>query len=260
MRKYIALFFVLFFVQSSFSFEYPTWGSTGHRTIGEIANKYLKKRVKRKIKKILDGQSIAYVSTFADEIKSDRNYDKYYTWHYINFPFDTDYNKSKKNPKGDLVTGIATCVSVLKDKNSTKKDKAFYLKMLIHLIGDLHQPLHVGRSKDKGGNTIQLQWFGKGTNLHRVWDENLIKYWNMSYTELANNTKKLSKKELNEMQKGTVLDWVYDSQKQAKIVYASAHAGDKLKYKYSYNYFGIVQNQLLKGGVRLAKLLDDIFK
>ena len=83
---------------------------------------------------------------------------------------DENYADAKKNPRGDLVTGINKCIEVLKDKNSSDVDKAFYLKLLVHFMGDLHQPMHIGQREDKGGNTIQVQWFGRGTNLHSVWD------------------------------------------------------------------------------------------
>ena len=249
----------LFLSISFFGYSNPIWGPTGHRTVGKIAEKHLNKKVKCEIEKLLNGESLAFVSTYADEIKSDRSFSEFYTWHYVNFPFDTDYNNSKKNPKGDLITGIATCVKILKDKNSKQKEKVFYLKMLVHLIGDLHQPLHVGRSEDKGGNTIQVQWFNKGTNLHRVWDTDMIEEWNMSYIELADNSKDLTKKEIDFFQKGDVLDWIYDSQKLAKQVYQSAESGEKLRYRYSYDHFGTVRIQLQKAGLRLAKLLNDIF-
>ncbi len=259
MKYRIIIILTIMFFFNFQSFSNPIWGPTGHRTVGEIAEKHLKKNVKRKISKLLNGESLAFVSTYADEIKSDRSYSEFYTWHYINFPFNTDYHDSNKNPKGDLITGIETCIKILKDGNSSQKDKVFYLKMLVHLIGDLHQPLHVGRSEDKGGNTIQVQWFKKGTNLHRVWDTNMIEEWNMSYLELANNATILSKQEIKDFQKGTVLDWIYDSQSLAKIVYASANSGDKLSYRYSYDHFGMVRSQLQKGGIRLAKILNDIF-
>ncbi|HFS68232.1 MAG TPA: S1/P1 Nuclease, partial [Flavobacteriia bacterium] len=155
---------LLFFALTSFT--NPNWGPTGHRTVGKIAAMHLSNKATKEINKILDGHTIAWVSTYADEIKSDKNYRKFYSWHYINFPVDGKYETSKKNPKGDLVTGIQSCIAILKDKNSSKQDKNFYLKILVHLIGDLHQPLHVGHAEDKGGNTIQVQWFGKGTNLH----------------------------------------------------------------------------------------------
>ena len=137
------------------------WGQTGHRAVGEIATKHLSKSVLRKVKELLDGQSLAMISTYADDIKSDRAYRKYSTWHYVNLNDDETYQTSKKNPKGDLVTGIKECVKVLKDKNSSIEAKRFHLKMLVHLVGDLHQPMHIGRKEDKGGNTVQVQWHGK---------------------------------------------------------------------------------------------------
>jgi len=237
----------------------PDWGPTGHRTTGKIAEKHLTKKAKKKIDKLLNGESLAFVSTFADQIKSDKKYNKYYTWHYVNMPLDTKYEDAKKNPEGDLVTGINKCVKVLKDNTSSIEDKRFFLKMLVHLVGDLHQPMHVGRAEDKGGNTIQVQWFGQGTNLHRVWDENMIKEWKMSYVELADNAQDLTKLQIKSIQKGTIIDWVHDTHKLSKTTYASVKVGENLRYRYSYDHFGTVRIQLQKGGLRLAKLLNDIF-
>lgn len=236
-----------------------TWGPTGHRATGKIAEKHLSRRAKKKIDELLQGESLAFVSTYADEIKSDRNFRKYYSWHYVNMPLDSDYESSEKNPKGDLVTGVNYCIKVLKDEKSSVEDKRFHLKMLVHLIGDLHQPLHIGRKEDKGGNTIQVQWHGRGSNLHRVWDEDMIAKWGMSYIELADNTKDLSKHQVKAIQNGTLLDWVKESHELTKKVYASAENGEKLRYRYSYVHFPIVREQLQKGGLRLAKLLNEIF-
>jgi len=237
------------------------WGANGHRTTGKIAEQYLSKRTKRNIAKLLDGKSLAFVSTFGDDIKSDKSdlYRSFYSWHYVNFPFNTKYEDSKKNPKGDIIVGIETCIQKIKSDAETKETKAIYLKMLVHLMGDLHQPLHVGRGEDKGGNTIQVQWFKKGTNLHRVWDSDMINHFDMGYIELAQNADKLSKKQVKFIQEGTVLDWVYETQKLAIKVYDSAKPGDKLWYDYPYKNFGTVRSQLQKSGIRLAKVLNDIF-
>ena len=124
---------------------------------------------------------------------SDKKFNEFYSWHYVNMDLNQKYSDAEKNPKGDLVTGINKCIQVLKDENSAEEDKVFYLKMLVHFVGDLHQPLHIGQKEDKGGNTIQVQWFGKGTNLHTVWDSKMIEEWNMSYLELAKNSSNLSK-------------------------------------------------------------------
>lgn len=259
MNSKILFFLSAFLITSSISASITEWGPTGHRATGQIAENHLKKRVLKKIDKLLDGQSLAFVSTYGDEIKSDKRYNEFYTWHYINMPFDKTYETSEKNPKGDLVTGIAKCIEVLKDENSSKDDKVFYLKFLVHLVGDLHQPMHIGRPEDKGGNTIQVQWFGRGTNLHRVWDTNMIEEWGMSYLELAENEEDLSKAQINAIKKGTVVDWVNELHQTTKKIYGSVEVGENLKYQYNYDHFKTLRKHLQFGGIRLAKILEDIF-
>jgi len=236
------------------------WGKTGHRAIGEIAEGYLTKKTKRKISKLLEGQGLAFASTHADEIKSDDRYKEYSSWHYVNFSFDKKYGEEKLNEYGDLIQGIKKCMEVLKSNTATQGDKGFYLKMLVHFMGDLHQPLHVGRGEDKGGNDIQVRWFREGSNLHRVWDSDMIDYYGMSYTELSKNADELSSTQVRYIKQGSIVDWVYESQDLAKKVYASASIGEKLGYKYVYENFPIVRSQLQKGGIRLAKVLNDIFR
>ncbi|MBQ4805715.1 S1/P1 nuclease [Aquimarina sp. MMG015] len=256
--RYIA-FLLLFTISfNAFSFN-DDWGKTGHRVTGEIADSHLTEKAKRNIANILKGKGLAFVSIYADEIKSDDRYRGYSPWHYVNFSFDKKYGEETPSKHGDLVQGIQKCVEVLKSEDSSEEDKEFYLKMLVHFIGDLHQPLHVGRGEDKGGNDIQVRWFRDGSNLHRVWDSEMLDYYGMSYTELANNTDELSLSEIEAIKKGEVLDWIYESQSLAKKVYASANVGEKLGYKYMYNNFPIVRTQLQKGGIRLAKVLNDIF-
>lgn len=255
----IAVFVFLFVSQSIFANDLD-WGNTGHRAIGQIAEAHLSKKIKRKIKELLDGQSLAMVSTYADDIKSDRKYSSFYTWHFVNLNDEDTYESSTKNPQGDLVTGIAKCKEVLLDKNATKADKAFYLKMLVHLIGDLHQPMHVGRLSDKGGNGFQVQWFNNGTNMHRIWDSQMIDSFNMTYTELANNTDDLNKKQIKAIAQGSVVSWVNETKGLAQEVYGSAKTGEKLGYRYMYDHFATVRSQLQKGGIRLAKVLEEVLK
>ncbi len=259
MNLYYKLVLLLSLISiQGFSSEYD-WGKTGHRATGQIADNHLSKKAKKNITQLLNGEGLAFVSTYADEIKSDENYRKYGPWHYVNFPFDKKYGEETPSENGDLIKGITQCINVLKDEKSTNEDKVFYLKMLVHFIGDLHQPLHVGRGEDKGGNDIQVRWFKDGSNLHRVWDSEMIDYYGMSYSELAMNTTQLSKLQIDAIKTGTVLDWVYESQALAKKVYTSANVGEKLGYKYMYYNFPILRSQLQKGGIRLAKILNEIF-
>ncbi|MEP3837592.1 MAG: S1/P1 nuclease [Algibacter sp.] len=260
MKFFYSCLIITFFVLPFKSHAYDDfWGATGHRVVGKIADDYLCGKTKRQVKRLLKRKSLAFVSTFADEIKSDKRYNEFYTWHFINMSHEENYEDSKVNPKGDLVTGIAYCKKIISDKNASDDDKAFYLKLLIHLVGDLHQPMHVGLQEDKGGNDFKVQWFYKDSNLHRIWDSEMIENFNMSYNELAENADVLTKKQVKAIQEGTVIDWVNETHELTKKVYASAQPGDNLKYRYSYKNFNTVRSQLQIAGIRLAKVLNDLF-
>ncbi|WP_431128770.1 S1/P1 nuclease [Flagellimonas flava] len=249
----------LFLLVPTLIFSNTFWGKTGHRVTGHIAQNHLNGKAKRALKDLLDGHSLAYVSTFADEIKADRKYSGYFAWHFVNYPLGTRYEDSEKSKYGDIITGIEECIRIIKNKENSKKTRSFHLKMLVHLIGDLHQPMHASRAEDKGGNSIQVQWFGEGSNLHRVWDKNLIESYGMTYTELATELDHLSRKERKKVQEGTIYDWVEESHEICADIYDSAKTGDKLGYQYGYKYNEVLFQQLQRGGFRLAKVLNDLF-
>ncbi len=255
--KYSALV-VLFVCQLAFG-NPPYWSKTGHRVIGDIAQEHLTGKSKRAVSKLLNGASLASVSNFADEIKADSTFRKFSPWHFVNFPADKKYTDVEPSPYGDLIIAIEECTRIIKDRNTEDSEKAFYLKMLVHFIGDLHQPMHVGRLEDKGGNDIQLQWFNRGTNLHKVWDDNMIDDYGMSYTELSESLPKWSKAQIKAVEQGNIYDWVEESQDIANKIYESVESGEKLYYRYGYEWWSTVESQLQKGGLRLAKVLNELF-
>lgn len=248
--------FVFAFSHSENTFD---WGQTGHRVTAEVAQNHLSENARKQIDKILNGSSMAVASTYADEIKSERSFDQYRPWHYANIPFDKTYKEITPKPEGDIVHAIEYCISVLKDTNSSEEDKAFYLKLLIHFMGDLHQPLHLGLEEDRGANDIRVTWFNENSNLHRVWDSNMIDSYQMSYTELASNLPKFSSEEIQQIQQGSLLDWVEENRVLTQEVYKSAENNDRLGYRYMYDHFSTVKVQLQVGGIRLAKILNEIF-
>ena len=247
------------FKSFAFDTEGDDWGSKGHRATAAIAVKYLKPRTKKAIEKLLGDETLVTVSTYGDEIKSYEEYRKYSSWHYVNIAPGLSYAEADKNEYGDLVQGINTCKEVITSEDATIEEKRFYLKMLVHFIGDLHQPLHLGHAEDKGGNDFQVRWFNNGTNLHSLWDSKLIESYGMSYSELATNFGQVSKEQFKEISKGDLMDWVSEGQILAEKVYDSAEIGEKLSYRYQADYNQMVQNQLQKGGVRLAALLNELF-
>lgn len=258
MKKNILILLLLSF-QLAFCNDI-VWSKTGHRTTGEVAQQHLSRKARKAIDKLLNGQSLALVSTFGDDIKADRQYKNFSAWHYVNYPADKKYGDVEPSTYGDVITGIEKCIEIVKGANSSQEDKVFYLKLLVHLVGDLHQPMHVGRIEDKGGNDIQVQWFNRGSNLHKVWDLNMIEDYGMSYSELAESLPRLTKAQIKFLQQGTIYDWVEESQDIANEVYESVEVGEKLFYRYSYVWWGTVEKQLQKGGLRLAKILNEIYK
>lgn len=241
------------------SFNKPNWGQTGHRVIGLVAEQHLTQNTQAAVNDLLEGESLAFVSTFGDEIRSIKDYKHFDPWHYVNMPLDKRYGEEKPNPNGDVYHAVNHCVGILQGLNSSREDKAFFLRLLIHFVGDLHQPMHVGRSEDRGGNDIKVLWFGKKSNLHRVWDSEMINGYQMSYSELADNLPVYTPSEQDDIMNTTVLDWVHESQSYAKQIYCSAEQNEHLSYAYQQKHFSLVRDQLYKGGLRLAKLLNDIF-
>ena len=244
-------------------FSLVNWGSTGHRVVAEVASNYLTNNSKDKIEKILDGETIVHASMYADDIKSDKRYSEYYDWHFINMELEENYGDTVPSKKGDVYIAINRCLDILESDSVSDSDKTFYLKLLIHFVGDLHQPLHIGRYDDRGANRIYVKWFGRNSNLHRVWDSEMINSHNMSYTELAKNLPNwdflVNTKESKAFERSDILDWVNEIHEYTNDIYNDVSIDDKLGYEYQYKNFDTVRELLLLGGLRLAKILNYLF-
>ena len=143
--------------------------------------------------------------------------------------------------------------------NKTKEEKQNALRFLVHLVGDLHQPLHVGNGKDRGGNSVRLKWFGESTNLHSVWDSKLIYYQKLSYTEYANYLMlNENRGEIREWQGDSLLTYVHESRDLRAQCYVFKQ--DNLKWDYFYTNKELLEKRLLQGGIRLSGELNRIFK
>jgi hypothetical protein len=240
------------------------WGVLGHRIVGQIADSYLTKHTKKEIYKILGNESIAMTSNWPDFIKSDPAYDYLDTWHYINLKGGLSEEFVKNYLATDTVTDAYTKINwltvQLKNKDLEQDKKILYLRLLVHIVGDIHQPMHVGRFEDRGGNSIKLLWLNGPTNLHSVWDSKLIDFQQLSYTEYATAINYTTKQQRAAWQAEPVSDWVWQSYEYAQKIYADIKPDDKLSYQYNFKYIGIVNQQLLKGGVHLAGLLNEIFR
>lgn len=247
-------------IMAFFALQTPVWGwgATGHRAIGLIAERYLSPSAKKKLQRILKGQSLAMAGTWMDDIRSDSTYDYTADWHWVTIENGKTYDQSPKNPKGDVIMTLERLIAELKGKKVTGKTEEEYIKMIIHLVGDIHQPLHVGCCDDAGGNRVRVKWFRDDSNLHRVWDSDMIEHTKLSYTELADALGKPTKAEVLQFQKATVRDWATESMGMRKQVYAIGDSN--LGYKYAYKNLDSAKRRMLLAGIRLAGILNSIYK
>lgn len=241
------------------------WGPTGHRVIAEIAQRNLKKKAHKQVNKLLDNYPMAYWSVWADNIKSDTT-DRWkhtYIWHYVNIPGNLPKNEIEQAvnqvKQANVYREIPRLCEIIKNRETSTEEKKEALYFLIHLVGDLHQPMHIGREEDLGGNRITVYWFGRPTNIHAVWDSNLVEHEKYSYTEYTNILNKPTPKEKKQIQSGTWVDWLFDTYQITNEIYASTQHEEKLSYNYPYKYKTTMERQLQRAGLRLAAILNQLF-
>jgi hypothetical protein len=250
------------------------WGKTGHRVVAAIADTQLSGLARAHIKEILGGaESLDEAANWPDEMRSAPGafWQKTATpWHYVTLN-GIIYDHAP--PEGDALEALSHFRSVLQDPNASLADKQLALRFVVHLVGDLHQPLHVGKCCDKGGNDVKVSWFGKPTNLHAVWDSQLIDDEQLSFTELAAKLERhTSETDIVSWWDINPRDWISESAEIREQIYVNipspAKPKDKkskgealpdLSYTYVYKFTPVVERRLQQAGVRLAAYLNDIY-
>lgn len=232
------------------------WGPRGHKIISQIAQKYLNKSVADSVDFYLDDISFVKASYWMDEVKMNISYDFMKPWHFVTIPVDKTYVRTK-NP--DIINVLENVITKLKTKKAGPKNEVqLALKVLLHLMGDLHQPLNCGFARDNNGFNSKLRFFFKSTNLHDVWEFEILEYQSITTEEclaLANN---LSKAEITSMQSGDVMKWTQESRLLLADVYD--FKGNKLGDEYLEKNSRVLKMQLIKAGIRLAGTLNQIYK
>ena len=236
------------------------WGQIGHRVVAGIAEQRLNEQGKKMVKELLGDNTLPEVSNYMDFIRSSDSYHYLETYHYVNIPDGETYYTAEKNPKGDVVKAICLYYDTLRSTKSSKQDRQLALKILTHLMGDIHQPLHAGKKEDLGGNLIKVKWFDERTNLHKVWDEELMDSRKLSYTEYISFIYKPVPK-MTKWEKTRLLDCINEDLEIRAKIYSGLDSyktkkGYSLSYRYIYDNIDIVNERLLQAGVRLAVLIN----
>ena len=237
------------------------WGQKGHDVTAYIAECNLKPEVYAKVAKALGGHSLVYYSNWLDNASHTPEYAYTKTWHYANVDKGLTYATMPKTKRGDVVTAVTDLTAKLKAGGLDAATEELYLKMLIHLVGDMHCPMHAGHLSDRGGNTVIIKYFGNKRKLHSVWDTALVESahkW--GYTEWQFQIDRLSDDEKAAIVEGEPVDWFNQTQAICTEIYDSTPAKSNVSFDYIAKYTPVIEQQFLRGGHRLAKILNYIYE
>jgi hypothetical protein len=243
-----------------------SWGVTGHRTIGRIAENHLSAKAKAGIQALLGNQSLADVSTWADEVRLDPEYRQTASWHFLNLPLCLTFPEFKQRVENMKTENVYSALlqqeHILTNPSSSRNQQIVALKFIVHFVGDLHQPMHVSRAEDKGGSTIQLNYDGHGINLHSLWDTKLLHQAGSSYERLAEKYDHPTPEQIKKWQSDPLITWVWESYQLSTRLYAEVAAmhGHKINNRYYETHISIIQDRIEKAGIRLAGILNQLFE
>lgn len=245
-----ATLLLLFFPFVSFA-----WGREGHTIVADIAARYMKPETRLQVQAVLGTTSFAEAASWMDDRRDDHQYDYMKPWHYVNVEKGGVYSPG---PQPDVVSKLKDCYALLKAGRADAEATRTALLVLFHLAGDVHQPLHAGYGSDKGGNTMQVQYHGSGTNLHRIWDTELIRSQDITLADCLKLGSTLDKTALRGIRKVDPLAWMVESRTLLPEVYG--FSGHKLDDAYAARCKPLAERQLLYAGIRLAAMLDEVCK
>lgn len=267
------------------------FGPQGHRVTALLAQEHLTPAAAAAVRIILDGRTLAEVSAWADEMRGKPDHPSFWgyehsaNWHFLNIPPGGNYASSPKHPRGDAYAALLAFIAVLENRPVPAgpiresltlylgdlehpavrpRLRAFALRFLVHLVADLHQPMHVGYEEDRGGNDIDVSWFGEASNLHRVWDSQLLaaagrndRGWLRSLQGQAEALGEARRRETAGAPPGA---WIAEGLVLRREVYDVERFDGDFDRDYVEAFAPVMERQLLKAGLRMAALLNSIFE
>lgn len=256
MKRFTIIFFLTLCVASAFA-----WGKKGHRIVAQVAYDNLNGKARKQVDKVLGKHGMIYLSSWADEIKSDTIYPQSGDWHYQDLDGGlsdaavvatlTDYPKVG----GNMFRVLDSLEVVLTNDQNNHDALAFY----VHIYADRFCPMHVAHLDDKGGNAVKMRWFGQNTNLHSVWDGKIIDSKGFTYTEYAAYLHDVYGKHKKIVRKMTDEETILQTYHLTDAVYQYQSTWNGNAYHYAYQWMDEMEWQLYTAGVKLAQALNTIF-
>ena len=266
----------------------PAWGANGHRIVAKICYDNLSEAARSRVDEALGDNYLEQVSTWPDYIRAESGWDFASPWHYMTVQPDQDVaavaTETAADPAiFDVREAIYLMSEVLRGGEAARRqlqdlmDKnrveplagsldATALAFLIHFVGDVHQPMHVGKNRDLGGNKITVLYFGERYNLHSVWDTRIIEQERLSYTEFARFVEKHTRPRREEWMTSEPEDWMTESILLRERIYNTLYDDTdrdsglpSFGYDYQHDFLPIVEERLGAAGYRAAALLNGIY-
>jgi hypothetical protein len=232
------------------------WGFTGHHIVAEVAKNFLTKPVLDSVQKYLGDMSFDDAATWMDDVRKDSQYDYMKPWHYVNVEKDKTYVKTSED---NIINELDRVIAELNYRSKlSKNDIRTDLKVLFHLTGDLHMPLHAGYFSDKGGNTVEVEILGRKSNLHRAWDTDILEAKKISTEDCIKLANAIPASEREKLSNQPVEDWMAESRAMLAQVYD--FKGNTLDADYINKNAPAVARRLTLAGLRLAGVLNKAFK
>jgi hypothetical protein len=276
------------FLLLAFSAPALAWGPEGHRVVGEIAARYLSAKAQAQVSELLkndrlaDGQpsgrhTLSEIANWADEIKDFEWGKRRASWHYDDVPLCRPAEYARYCRSGRCASAqLARQIELLGDPGARPRARNEALKWVVHLVGDIHQPLHAADRGDRGGNLVRVSFFGQRDNppygslsLHAVWDVLLLSKLTADRGgERFLVSAPIAESDRRAWEQGSIPGWIAESYALARDrVYpslpVSASCGRRIREivdlgeSYYANAAPVVEMQLRKAGVRLARVLND---
>ncbi len=237
------------------------WGPIGHRITGAIADENLSGLARANVGILLGSEDLAQGATWPDDMKSDPAdfwQKKASPWHYVTVREGDDYKASDAPAEGDAMTALTRFTATLRDTRASLEDKRLALRFIVHIIGDLHQPLHAGGGNDRGGNDFKVTWFGRTSNLHSVWDSGMIEQRSLSYSEYAHwLSRAITPQQVISWSDIRPTTWLHESISLRKTIYPADPA---ISWVYAYQHREELDDRLGRAGVRIAAYLNWVFE
>jgi len=239
------------------------YGAEAHRVAGFIADQLLCTGARDAIAELAPEYSLAEAGNWADRIRSDPGWDHARPWHYINIPDGVNLADAQRRSSGDVLVAIERFRAELADQSLSAQQRKLAYLFLVHFVADVHQPLHVGRRGDRGGNKVDVSVDGRGTSLHSYWDTRVLDGRLKSPAGMAGRLVAANEGAVTGWQQDEPAVWVVESQALRPEVYdfGSPDAGGRVALDSAYRLraLEITEYRLAQAGIRLAGVLNAIW-